>query len=174
MDHHTKEKAQQQLFYLLYEFALKTCYRYTSTNQQPELRAHEGFVRLFRQNRRVVHSDPKEAKRVLHRILIELCLEKENEQFSQQIDFAGDVPFRPMQKDVGFKTLSDKEMMDLLRALPFPLRAVYNLSVIDGFDDVSVSAVTGIPMRSVPAYLSQARMALEEAIRINPLSQSIA
>jgi DNA-directed RNA polymerase specialized sigma24 family protein len=60
--------------------------------------------------------------------------------------------------------LSAREMIDVLRMLPFPYRCVYNLSVLDGFCHGDISRKLSITLHEVEANLKISREKLRRIV----------
>jgi DNA-directed RNA polymerase specialized sigma24 family protein len=158
--------SQKQIFYELYEFALKICIRYTSCQNEPEQVMYEGFARLFRNARLTKFVSLQFLQKKIKEILISICIEREKKKIDLEKDSEDELFLsREPRANTTALSLSDKQIIDILRTIPFVLRAAYNMSVIDGFDDQRISLMLGIPISSVQYYLSLAREQLSQLLQ---------
>ena len=158
--------SQEKLFYFLFEFALRTCYRYTSYQRDPEATVYEGFVKLFRSvGQNNLCSDSLSITRnELKSILIDACIEKGKlEAEMQHYNPENDILLNQISEG-NLKQLSPKELIDALRMLPFKERIVFNLAVMDGFTHQEIASKLQLPIDDVKASLSGAREKLHKAI----------
>lgn len=129
-----QEKFQKHIFYLLYEYAVKFTFRYTSHQSDTEHYVHEGFARLFQQWKYVNSSDLNFIKQLLKEILIKVCIELELKNTDLNIALMN---FRFLyfnsSKTLTLNNFSPKQIIDVVKSLPFALRLLYNLSIIDGY-----------------------------------------
>jgi RNA polymerase sigma factor (sigma-70 family) len=158
---------EERLFYLLYEFALRICYRYTSYNSNPETTVYEGFIKFFRSAGQEFNSSGSSffIRDQLKRILIDTCIEKARlETQTEQCIPKKDFSVLQISKEKMPECISSKEMINALRMLSFPDRIVFNLLVIDRFDQQEISYKLQIPIAEVETSLETAREKLRMAV----------
>jgi len=149
-------KTRQQLFYLLFDFAQKICVRYTGIANNFEPALYEGFAKFFNYGHYKACHDPVSLKKHLKNVLITQCIEKE--MWTSQFVFEEALsPNETSSFEADFEYLSDREFIDILRSLPFLLRAVYNMAVIDRFSYTDISEMLNISEDLVQPYLNCCR-----------------
>jgi DNA-directed RNA polymerase specialized sigma24 family protein len=161
----TKEKMlQRQHFFSLYEFALRVCYRYCSIIQDPEPYIYKGFVNFFKSERYNLYKTQSESSSAKHSfkcILIDTYINQERANAvseKQNIDLMSLSRNKPA---LSIEPHSAKEIINTLRRLPFTLRMLFNLSVIDRFSNEEISLKMQIPANSVETYITEARNELK-------------
>jgi RNA polymerase sigma factor (sigma-70 family) len=156
----THRFGQEELFYSLYEFALRICCRYTSYKSNPEKTVYEGFIKLFKSvgKKNIGSGSLFFIRNRLKDILIDACIEKARlEVGTEQRIPEKDISIPEASRERKLKRLSPEEMMNALRRLPFPGRIVFNLSVMDGFHFQEISSKLQISITEVEANLNIAR-----------------
>jgi DNA-directed RNA polymerase specialized sigma24 family protein len=135
---------QKQAFFLLYDFAYRICVRYSDMETDPDDRVYEGFAIFFSGSGYERAGDLDEMKAELKKILIRVCIKKES--LSSEIFDTDTLDKMSFDARGEIKSLSaSQQMINVLRRMPFKLRTVYNMSVIDGFSDHEVSLALNIP-----------------------------
>lgn len=163
----THRFSQEKLFYFLYEFALRTCYRYTSYTDNPESTVYEGFINLFRSigHKDVCFGSLFAIRSELKRILIDACIRKGQLETREEGSYTEpDIAGRQPDREENLKRLSPREMIDALRMLPFPDRMIFNLAVMDGFTHHEIACKLQMPVGEVKANLTGAREKLNKAL----------
>jgi DNA-directed RNA polymerase specialized sigma24 family protein len=152
-----EEESQKQVFYLLYGFALRISTRYTSIKNLPEDSVYEAFNRLFKSWNRISFLSEEFLKQKLKYILIETCVDKEIKEYR----LINNPPeFNDKENEVSineFHSIQEKHLIDALRTLPFILRYVYNMYIIDHFNEEHIASLVYIPSSSVMRYVTLAR-----------------
>jgi RNA polymerase sigma-70 factor (ECF subfamily) len=159
------EKDQKRCFHLLYGFAFKITVRYTGIDNDPEIPVYKAFAQLFQQSGNSDFTNIALVQKQLKELVILACIELEK----QKSDFKGDtleysLPLARSKKTPHFRTLSEKEIVDILRTIPFILRAVYNLFVIDSFTNQQISAIMNLSVASAERHLAMARQKLVDLL----------
>jgi DNA-directed RNA polymerase specialized sigma24 family protein len=159
-----QEESQKQVFYLLYGFALRISTRYTSIKNQPDQAVYEAFNRLFKNWNRYSFLSEEFLKEKLKNILIETCVEREIKEYRLLNYLPGlddkEIPFSVND----FQTLPEKYIIDALRSLPFILRYVYNMYIIDELNEGDIASLLYIPSSSVLRYITIARQHLNQLL----------
>lgn len=168
---------ERQLFFLLHEFAMRICYRYSSIEDDPTIPFYNGFARLFQTKKEFNYSSENEIEPAFRNsfrdILIDSCIEH-GKHNSKQMDrnLPGSInQYLQANKRERLETLPAKLVIDVLRSLSFPYRTVFNLSVIDGYIYENISSKLQIPVSSVEYNLKKAREELNKLI--HPLTINI-
>jgi hypothetical protein len=167
----TKETIlQRQQFFSLYEFALRVCYRYCSIIQNPEPYIYDGFVNFFKSagpSLYKVQSESSSLKYSFKCVLIDTYIKEEGanaDPEKQSIHLIGLSRNKPAQS---IESYSAKEIVNTLRRLPFTLRMLFNLSVIDRFSNEEISLLMQMPANSVETYVAKARNELKKMFSID-------
>lgn len=72
------------------------------------------------------------------------------------------VPHDNASLETDFQYLSDKEFIEILRSIPFLLRTVYNMAVIDRFNYADISEMLNISEDLIQPYLDCSRSYLRK------------
>lgn len=130
--------------------------RYTGIENDFEQTVYEGFAKFFSYGHYQACSTPDSLRKHLKNVMITQCIEKEmwTSQFVLEEEFA---PYENSSKGADFQNLSDREFIDILRSVPFLLRAVYNMVVIDGFSYTETSEMLNISEDLIQPYLNCCR-----------------
>lgn len=155
--------AQKELYYLLRGFALKICYRYTTSNEESEEIMHEAFVKLYKN----IHQFDEfrqadlliSLKGWFKRILVNTCIDQfrkkqssvNGHRLTQDAENISDVT------ESGLDMLSYKEIIAAIRTLSPSYRTVFNLFVIEGLTHEEISKKLGISVGASKSNLSKAR-----------------
>jgi RNA polymerase sigma-70 factor (ECF subfamily) len=163
---HTNDQAQRETFHSLHEFAMRICIRYTAIENDPEQSMYIGFARFFGEWQRLKFRNFSFLKSRLRDILISVCIQTEigKSNFKEEPEgllFPDETSALPIQS----RTLSAKEIIDILRTIPFSFRVIYNMSVIDGFNEKEISSTLRIPVHTVQNRLQLARKYLHELLK---------
>jgi hypothetical protein len=152
---------QKQAFFLLYDFAYRICVRYTNMGTDPDERVYEGIAIFFSAGGYERARDVDEMKTELKNILIRICIKKES--LSPEI-FGIHTPDKiSFDAEGEIDSLSaSQQIINVLRQMPFKLRTIYNMSVIDGFSDHEVSLALNIPSRTISTCLSEVRSKIKD------------
>jgi DNA-directed RNA polymerase specialized sigma24 family protein len=144
---------QKKLFFLLHEFALSTCCRYTSFEDDPGTRVYESFIKLFQNIRKPDYASidtESELKKKFNQILIDTCIETGSKEEIES-------PCSNSLKNQASQWLSTEEVIGSLRKLSFSHRMVFNLSVIDRYSNEYISEKLKIPTDCVTENLKRSR-----------------
>jgi DNA-directed RNA polymerase specialized sigma24 family protein len=162
-----EEKVQKLLFYQLFNFALKICIRYCNLNYNPEDLLYEGFIRLFQKWQHIKTFSQNQLKQELKTILIITYIEREKNFKDYKKDPTTFLSFDKPKRIDPSESLSEIKIINVLRSLPFPLRMIYNMSVIDRFNENAISLLLHIPVNSVKHNLNLARKQLMDLLNLN-------
>jgi len=167
---------QKQLFFLYNEFALRICYRYAGIEQDPTIFMHEAFVRLFKSISQLEYNawshDKHSFKNWFKRILIDSCIELGKPSHGQIEDSLFEsVQYSELNKNERID-LSAKDIIDILRSLPFGYRTVFNLWVIDGFSYQDISMKLKVPIDELRFDLMKARENLRKLLQPISVTES--
>ena len=138
--------------------------RYTGIENSFEPLVYEGFAKFFNYGHYQSCSTSVSLKSHLKNILITQCVEKEMRTSAFELADEELLSNENSSPETGFQYLSEKEFIDILRSIPFPLRAVYNMAVIDRFTYADISEMLDIPEELVQPYLLLCRQQLKEMV----------
>ncbi|HEU0064185.1 MAG TPA: hypothetical protein VFQ58_04105 [Flavisolibacter sp.] len=160
MGSHKQEESQKQVFHLLYGFTLRISTRYTNIKNQPEESVYEAFNRLFKNWNRFSFLSEEILKQKHKSILIETCVEREIKEY-RLLNYLPALDEKEISFSINdFQSLPEKYIIDALRSLPFILRYVYNMSIIDELNEGDIASLLYIPSGSVVRYITIARQHL--------------
>jgi RNA polymerase sigma factor (sigma-70 family) len=166
--------SQKGLYNLLSEFALKIAYRYTSIDEDPMDYVYKGFLELLTNLPSFNKSSNSELlcalKNLFKNILLDTCIEFAKPENYNQKEFT-DYLSNGHQQSI--QSLSSEEIIERVRALPFPDRIIFNLAVIDNFDLFEISAKLQIPLHEVASRLRQSRERLQMDISLNVIYEHL-
>ena len=150
---------QKILFYSLYEFALRICYRYTGFKENPELPVYQGFLKLFRAIKKdeLTSGTSSPIRIKFKHILIDTCLDIGKSDYRSGRECSEEFLCTETKASPSLQSLSSIEIIDALRMLSFPYRAVFNLSVMDGFGFRDISRKLQVPIHEAKINLGKAR-----------------
>jgi len=130
--------------------------RYTGIENNFEPTVYEGFAKFFNYGHYKACSTSVSLKKHLKNVMIAQCIEKE--KWTSQFVFEEALsPNENSILEADFEYLSDKEFVDILRSVPFLLRAVYNMAVIDRFNYADISEMLNISEDLIQPYLNCCR-----------------
>jgi RNA polymerase sigma-70 factor (ECF subfamily) len=162
--------SQKELYYLLCEFAMNTCYRYASSLQEAEELVNEGFVKLYKNIERFQvnrHEDIFSAlKGWFKRILINTCIDQYRKNAHNAMTHTQPEEGEHLA-DVqpnGLDNLSYKEIIEAIRLLSPAYRNVFNLFVIEGLTHDEIAKQLGISTGTSKSNLAKAREKLKKII----------
>jgi DNA-directed RNA polymerase specialized sigma24 family protein len=162
--------SQRLLYYRYYGWALRVVYRYIGSYEHSRDVVHESFARLFHSFELLLRTEEARTEAIL------LCRMRdrfvrsavrwvqthsgpngklEGDNWVQPGDWTD-----PGLTDNPVEAAFHQELMIRLVTLPWKLRLVFNLRVIDGYASSQTAGLLGIPERQLEKYLSQARSLL--------------
>lgn len=158
-----QRNSQQELYYLLRNFAMKVCYRYTDHTEESEELMNEAFIKLYKN---IQHFDEFRQQDTLlalkgwfKRILVNTCIDHYRKKqssvnghlLSSESENIAD------RSENGLDVLSYKEIIEAIRLLSPAYRTVFNLFVIEGLSHEEISTELGISVGASKSNLSKAR-----------------
>lgn len=162
--------SQKALYFLLHDYAMKICYRYTNRLEEAQELVNEGFVKLYKH---ITQFDEHRYPDVLNslkgwfkRILINTCIDHYRKNtaslnghyISQENENIADT------SESGLDKLSYKEIIEAIRQLSPTYRTVFNLFVIEGLTHEEIANHLGISIGTSKSNLSKARENLKKII----------
>ena len=163
-----QENIQKQIFHLLYEYALRFMFRYTGPWSDTNHYVHEGFARLFKEWKYLNLSDINSIKPLLKEVLIKVCIETElnNSDLNVILMQYTFLNFK-LSHELTLANVPPKQTIYAIKTLPFPLRLIYNLFVIDGYKEKEISEMLHIQHELIQRNIQIARQCLIQALAYN-------
>lgn len=161
---------QRELYLLLYDYAMKICYRYVNRLEEAEELANESFVKLFKNIHQfdIGRNGEPEAllkgwfKRIVINTNIDFLRKKHLKLVDQEI--ADDNPLYTDTGTTGMDKLMYLEIIEAIRELTPVYRTVFNLFVIEGFSHEEIASQLQISVGASKSNLSKARHNLRKII----------
>lgn len=163
--------SQKELYYLLLEFAMSVCYRYTNSGMEAEELTNEGFVKLFKNIHRFDiqrQSDVFYAlKGWFKRILINTCIDEYRKKQHQILTHthSEDIDRPSAQEATALDGISYKEIIEAVRQLTPGYRNVFNLFVIEGLSHEEIAELLDISVGTSKSNLSKARERMKKILQ---------
>ncbi|MEN9686764.1 MAG: hypothetical protein RLZZ28_2550 [Bacteroidota bacterium] len=162
--------SQRDLYYWLYDYAIKICYRYVSKTEEAEELANESLIKLFKNIQQFDGNRAGETEALLKgwfkRIVVNTCIDHLRRShlklISQEINEEGEI-FADTQENAIDK-LMYQEIIEAIKQLTPVYRTVFNLFVIEGFSHEEISAKLKISVGASKSNLSKARNNLRKII----------
>lgn len=152
-----RRENQRQIFHLLHDFAFKVSVRYTGIESDPVETMYKAFTRLFQQTLAPNSADLTFLNETIRKLIINICVDQEKHSHNVKQRFAH-TPVSNYSDTVEiFSLLSNKQIIDTLRTIPFSFRMVYNMSVIDRYKEQTISSMLQMSASSVDRCLRSAR-----------------
>ncbi|MBN8822074.1 MULTISPECIES: sigma-70 family RNA polymerase sigma factor [unclassified Spirosoma] len=157
---HNRQSAQRQLYEAYYGLAKNICMRYASSQEEAEEMTDDGFVRIFN---KITYYDPEQPfeawfRTVMVHTAIDYFRRFQSRMTITDLKVAFDVPY----EDGLLEKMSADEIMELVQRLPPAYRAVFSLSVIDGYTHPEIARMLGIQESTSRSNLLKARLKLQE------------
>lgn len=158
-----KDLKSQEVLYRKYAPVLYTiCLRYLKDENIAADLLAESFVRIFDKLSQFRFEGSFEGW--LKRIVVNDCLTYLRKHQSLMLRVSlGDAPEASLQA-VDPDRLSEKDILNVIKALPEGYRTVFNLYAIDGYSHKEISEKLGISEGTSKSQLSRARALLQEAL----------
>lgn len=155
-------QTQRMLFEQYASKFMTVCLRYAIDQMEAEDMLQEGFVRIFNNLHQFKFEGSFEGW--MRRIVVNVCLkhlQKRKIQF-KEIEIEG--TNEPQINQFAYNNLGAEEIMKLINKLPDGYRAVFNLSVIEGYSHDEIAVLLGIQASTSRSQLVKARRLLQEQI----------
>jgi len=156
---------QRQIFHLLHDFAFKVSVRYSGIESDPIEIMYKAFARLFHEGPQLKSARLDLLKETIKDLIITICIEREGLSKNIKERLSETLPFNENDIVEHFHQLSNKQIIDTLRTIPFSFRMVYNMSVIDGYKEQTISSKLQMSVGSVLKCLRLAREHLAELLK---------
>jgi RNA polymerase sigma factor (sigma-70 family) len=162
--------SQKLLYYLLQDYAIKICYRYTNHAEEVQELVNEGFLKLFKNIHQFDETRYPDIllslKGWFKRIVINTCIDqyRKNSAMMKGHQLTSENENLPDTAATGVDKLSYKELIEAIRLLSPTYRTVFNLFVLEGFSHEEISKQLGISVGASKSNLSKARENLRKII----------
>jgi RNA polymerase sigma-70 factor, ECF subfamily len=163
IDHNSQ--AQRTLIKLFLGFAKSICSRYSSSEQELEEIINDGFLKVFTNLAKYDTTQPFKAW--LRTIMVNTAIDyyRSNKKYALQIA-VDDIEATDFADDIISK-LSVDEIMGLVQKLSPTYRMVFMLYVVEGYKHREIAERLGIQEGTSKSNLQDARIKLQEMIRIH-------
>ncbi len=166
-----RQSAQRQLYEAYYGLAKNICMRYASSQEEAEEMTDDGFVRIFH---KIAYYDPEQPfeawfRTVMVHTAIDYFRRYQSRMNMTDLEVGFDVPY----EDSVLEQMSADEIMELVQRLPPTYRAVFSLSVIDGYTHPEIARMLGIQESTSRSNLLKARLKLQEWMGATRSTESV-
>ncbi|HEY4150783.1 MAG TPA: sigma-70 family RNA polymerase sigma factor [Chitinophagaceae bacterium] len=161
---------QRELYHLLFGYAMKICYRYTSHQHEAEELTNESFVKLFKNIKLFDASRQTNVdalfKAWFKRIVINTCIDhlRRNHSMLNGHSLTNDSENIADAGETGIDRLSYEEIVEAIRQLSPVYKTVFNLFVIEGMTHEEIASQLDISVGASKSNLSKARNNLRKII----------
>lgn len=155
-------KAQRSLYEYFAPRMMGVCIRYAGNRDAAGDLLQDGFVKVF--TRLDEYTATGSLEGWVRRIFINCALEKIRKEriFSKVIE--GEIDVEDTLPSV-LETLTEMEMLQMIRLLPEGYRAVFNLFAIEGFSHKEIGEMLHITEGTSRSQYARARQSLQEMIK---------
>lgn len=155
-------KAQRSLYEYFAPRMMGVCIRYAGNRDAAGDLLQDGFVKVF--TRLDEYTATGSLEGWVRRIFINCALEKIRKEriFSKVIE--GEIDVEDTIPSV-LETLTEMEMLQMIRQLPEGYRAVFNLFAIEGFSHKEIGEMLHITEGTSRSQYARARQSLQEMIK---------
>jgi RNA polymerase sigma-70 factor, ECF subfamily len=163
IDHNSQ--AQRTLIKLFLGYSKSICSRYSSNEQEIEEIINDGFLKIFTNLSKYDSTQPFKAW--LRTIMVNTAIDyyRSNKKYHLQIA-VDDIEIADFDDDI-ISQLSVEEIMGLVQKLSPTYRMVFMLYVVEGYKHREIAERLGIQEGTSKSNLQDARIKLQEMIRIH-------
>ncbi len=139
------------------------CMRYAKNNTDAEDILQEGFIKVFKYLKD--YSGKGSLEGWMRRIMVTTALNyyKKKNLLNKDIDPENTHAALPNDYEV-LSAMSHKELLVLVRQLPFGYQTVFNLNTIEGYSHKEISDIMNISVNTSKSQLSRAKHSLRKKI----------
>ncbi len=158
-------QAQRTLIKLHLGFAKSICARYSSNEQEVEEMINDGFLKIF--NNLPKYDSAQPFKAWIRTIMVNTAIDyyRSNKKYQLNVTI-NEIELTDFNDDV-ISQLSVEEIMGLVSKLSPMYRMVFMLYVVEGYKHKEIAERLGIQEGTSKSNLQDARIKLQEMIRIN-------
>jgi RNA polymerase sigma factor (sigma-70 family) len=135
--------------------------RYAGSKQEAEDFLQEAFIKVFEKLHTFNHAGSLEGW--IRRVVVHTSLNKLRTR-KLYADVPDEAPIPDVNAPDALNEMSEKELMNMIQALPAGYRMVFNMYAIDGYDHAEIAAALGISEGTSRSQLAKARMSLRNEI----------
>lgn len=158
-------QAQRTLIKLHLGFAKSICARYSSNEQEVEEMINDGFLKIF--NNLSKYDSAQPFKAWVRTIMVNMAIDyyRSNKKYQLHVTI-NEIELTDFNDDV-ISQLSVEEIMGLISKLSPMYRMVFMLYVVEGYKHKEIAERLGIQEGTSKSNLQDARIKLQEMIRIH-------
>lgn len=162
-----KESASQELLFReLSPRVFTTCIRYESPTLGAKDILQETFIRVFKN----IHQfNPKKGKLEtwIKKIAINYALREISKQKIQFVELSQEIEIESeIELTEDIYTITDEQLLSLIKDLPEGYKAVFNLFVIDGYSHKEIAQILGVAISTSKSQLVKAKKMLRKKINV--------
>lgn len=148
--------AQRRLYSVLMPYLNAVCQRYLHDRAEAQDVLQETFISIFK-NINQFDAERSAFRTWATRIAINFCLKNNaKRQRAPQIDEFSELHDTPIAPEI-LQKLSNEDLLDWLKTMPWAFAQVFNLHAIDGFSHEEIAQILGIEPALSRQRLSRAR-----------------
>lgn len=155
--------SQREMVNYLSPFLFPICRRYAHTYEDAKDLLQEALILIFNNIDQLDSNEELPFKSWCRRIAINNALAKIRKN-SSQLEVVQEHNITPMAPPKVYSQLNVEEILRLLQFLPSIHRAVFNLSVMDGYTHKEIADLLNIKESSSRTFLVRARQSLQRLI----------
>ncbi|GAB3521660.1 RNA polymerase sigma factor [Emticicia fontis] len=157
-----KSLAQKELFDNYANYAKNICLRYASNEEEAEEMVSDGFIKVFNS---ISRYDSKQVFDAWFRTIMVNAAIDYFRKHHARVEFTDLSYAEEVENDEKYlELLTVEEIMEFVQKLTPVYRAVFSLSVIDGYSHTEIASLLSVTESAVRANLAKARAKLQEWI----------
>ena len=155
--------AQKELYNRFAAKMLSICYRYATSKHDAEDIFQEGFLKIFESLNQLKNYDLLEwwMKKIFINEAFKLYNSKKRLYLVDDLSHIGPIP---VMEDIDLNRLDINEITRMIQKLPYKMRMVFNMYVIEGFSHSEIAAMLNISEGTSKSNLHDARKTLQKKI----------
>lgn len=156
-------KGQEELYRLLYPYAMSICLRYTRDEEEAIGVLNAGFMKVF--TKLDQYNDSFSFKSWVRRIMVNTAIDhyRSNQPHTNHLEISS-ANQEQIDPEVVSK-VSEREIMALVQKLPPAYRLVFNLYAIEGYNHREIAEQLNISEGTSKSNLAKARAKLQRMIK---------
>lgn len=164
-----KPKAQEKLFSSYADYLFRISYRYLKNREECEEVLSQSFLNIFNAIGKTDICEEVQLKAWMKRIVINQSLMsiRKNLRFSPTLELIDEREESEITSD---ELLLEKDLMNMVFALPQGYRTVFSLYAIEGYKHEEIAEKLGVTIGTSKSQLSKARRILKEMINKTEVS----
>lgn len=164
-----KPKAQEQLFSTYADYLFRISFRYLKNREECEEVLSQSFLNIFNAIDKTDIVEEAQLKAWMKKIVINQSLMtiRKNLRFAPTLELIDEREESEITSD---ELLLEKDLMNMVFALPQGYRTVFSLYAIEGYKHEEIAEKLGVTIGTSKSQLSKARRILKEMINKTELS----